>query len=144
MSTPRSASIIPQGLESSRAKLFYKTAPENDWILLDPLYLTPDHNAVQVIIKHGISMRQKFANGAGACTLRSTKSITRLLVLRPCHTHRKCSVKARYGFISSSSQSQPVKFLEPCPGIKTSTVWKIFRFIVSPPSSAKSSWICLV
>ncbi|KAL8888611.1 MAG: hypothetical protein Q9192_006149 [Flavoplaca navasiana] len=70
MSTATSASINPQLLEFSRAKLFYKTAPENEWILLDPLYPKSDHNVVQVIINHGISMKQKFVNGAGACTLR--------------------------------------------------------------------------
>ncbi|KAL8875965.1 MAG: hypothetical protein Q9198_005755 [Flavoplaca austrocitrina] len=70
MSTATSASRILQHLAFSRAKLFYKTAPENDWTLLDPLYPTPDHNIVQVIIHHGISMKVKFANGAGACTLR--------------------------------------------------------------------------
>ncbi|KAL8882031.1 MAG: hypothetical protein Q9192_007664 [Flavoplaca navasiana] len=70
MSTATSGSIVPQRLEISQAKLFFRTAPKNDWTLLDPLYPTPDQNVVRIIIKHGISMRQKFANGAGACTVR--------------------------------------------------------------------------
>ncbi|KAL8732748.1 MAG: hypothetical protein Q9166_002528 [cf. Caloplaca sp. 2 TL-2023] len=74
MSTSVSASSTaaakpPQRLQFSQANLDYKTASDKEWIRLDPLQNNAEFNIVDVDIRYGITLKQKFPDGAGTCSL---------------------------------------------------------------------------